>query len=97
MDVQDTARLHVIALLAPAVHDERIFAFASPYNWTDVLAILQKLRPQKKLPKAPDNEGRDLSDVVPSKRAEALLKEYFGRPGWTSLEDSLAEGIADIV
>lgn len=94
--MQDVARLHAIALLAPAIHDERIFAFAGSYNWTEVIGILQKLRPNKQLPEPPENEGRDITDIRPAKKAEAWLKEYFGRPGWISLEDALADGIADI-
>uniref|UniRef100_A0A1Y1MV40 Uncharacterized protein n=1 Tax=Photinus pyralis TaxID=7054 RepID=A0A1Y1MV40_PHOPY len=93
VDVQDTARLHVIALLDPEVRDERLFAFAGPHNWTDVIEVLRRRCPQSKLPPAPDNEGRDLSDVKPAKRAEQLLRDFFGVPGWTSLEDSLANGI----
>ncbi|KAJ9232871.1 hypothetical protein C8Q69DRAFT_489074 [Paecilomyces variotii] len=96
VDVEDTARLHVIALLDPDVKSERLFAFAAPQNWTDVIGILRKLRPQRKLPDPPENEGRDLSDIRPSKRAEQLIRDFFGRPGWTSLEDSLAAGIKDI-
>lgn len=96
VDVQDTARIHVIALLAPAVTNERLFAFAGPHNWTDVIGIFRRLRPKRDLPDPPTNEGRDLSDIQPSKRAEALLKEYFGRKGWTSLEESLSEGIAAV-
>ncbi|KID82316.1 aldehyde reductase II [Metarhizium guizhouense ARSEF 977] len=93
VDVQDTARLHVIGLLDPAVRDERLFAFAGPHNWTDVIQVFRRLCPQSKLPPAPENEGRDLSDVKPAKRAEQLLGDFFGLPGWTSLEDSLADGI----
>ncbi|EFY97729.1 aldehyde reductase II [Metarhizium robertsii ARSEF 23] len=92
-NVNDTARLHVIGLLDPAVRDERLFAFAGPHNWTDVIQVFRRLCPQSKLPPAPENEGRDLSDVKPAKRAEQLLRDFFGLPGWTSLQDSLADGI----
>ncbi|CAH0040463.1 unnamed protein product [Clonostachys rhizophaga] len=40
-----------------------------------------------------ENESRDLADIKPLKRAEALLKEYFGKSGWTELEDPLADAI----
>jgi len=97
VNVRDTARLHVAALLDPQVESERLFGFAAPYNWTDVVDILHKLRPENtKIPKAPENEARDLSDIKPSKRAEQLIQSFFGVPGWTSLEDSIAEGIADM-
>lgn len=60
-----------------------------------MIEILHKLRPNnKKIPKAPENEGRDLTDVKPSKKAEQIIKDFFGVPGWISLEDSLADTIA---
>ncbi|OAP58308.1 hypothetical protein AYL99_07398 [Fonsecaea erecta] len=97
VDVRDDARVHVAALLDPEVQNERLFAFAGPYNWTDIINILNKLRPENnKIPKAPPNEGRDLTDIKGSKRAEDLIKSFFGVPGWTSLEDSIAAGIADL-
>ncbi|KAH8799742.1 hypothetical protein F5884DRAFT_847965 [Xylogone sp. PMI_703] len=97
VNVEDTARLHVIGLLSPDVKSERIFAFAKPHNWTDIINILRKLRPENKLiPDPPPNEGRDLTEVLPSQRAEQLLRDFFQRPGWTSLEDSLAAGIEGV-
>ncbi|KAL6791914.1 hypothetical protein J3E68DRAFT_409681 [Trichoderma sp. SZMC 28012] len=96
VDVRDTARLHVAALLDPNVKAERIFAFATEYNWTDVLTILRKLRPDQEFPDDPENEGRDYTEVVPIARAQRLLQDFFGQADWTSLEDSLAAGIEDI-
>lgn len=96
VDVRDTARLHVAALLDPNVKAERIFAFATDYNWTDVLTILHKLRPDHEFPGNPENEGRDYTEVVPIARAQKLLQDFFGQKGWTTLEDSLAAGIEDI-
>lgn len=59
--------------------------------------ILTKLRPDnKQISKAPENEGRDLSDVKGIKRAEELIKSFFGVPGWTKLEDSIEAGIAGL-
>lgn len=95
VDVTDAARLHIIALLSPSVNFERIFAFAGTHNWTDIIRILRKLRPDNLLiPPEPENEARDLSDAVPSRRAQQLLKNYFNRSGWVSLEESIAEGIS---
>ncbi len=84
----------MIALLAPDVMSERIFAFAKPHNWSDIISVLHKLRPDNKLiPAPPENEGRDLTEVPPSKRAEQLLIKYFDRSGWTSLEESIETGL----
>lgn len=83
-------------LLDPSVKNQRIFGLVQEFNWTDILAILRKIRPELQLPKSPENEGRDLTEVVPKDKAEKLLQDFFGQPGWTSLEDSLKAGIADL-
>ncbi|RAL16214.1 cinnamoyl-CoA reductase, partial [Aspergillus homomorphus CBS 101889] len=90
VNVEDTARLHITALLDRTVASERIFAFANPFNWTDVLEILHKnSNGDSDLPPIPENEARDLSQVVPSRRAEHLLVQSWGLSGWTSLEHSV--------
>ncbi|CAG8070524.1 unnamed protein product [Penicillium salamii] len=97
VDVADVARLHVAALLSPTVWFERIFAFAAPQNWTEIIRILRKLRPDNlAIPPEPKDEGHDLSEVIPSKRANEILRDFFDRPGWISLEESIAEGISDM-
>jgi hypothetical protein len=89
--------LHVAALLSPSIKFERIFAFAAPQNWSEIIRILRTLRPDNSsIPKEPEAEGQDLRIVVPSKRAEEILKSFFDRPGWISLEESIAEGISDL-
>lgn len=88
------ARLHLIALLGEKVKAQRIFAFAASKNWTDYIQVLRKLRPHNKLiPDAPANEGHDEAVIHPAHKAEALLREFFGRDGWTSFEESLTAGI----
>jgi hypothetical protein len=97
VDVEDTARLHVIALLSPNVISERLFAFSAPFNWTGIVEILRKLRPENtKIPEPPLNEGMDFSVIHPASRAEQLLREFFGRKGWTTLEVSISNGISDL-
>lgn len=91
------ARLHVIGLLHPRVQSERLFGFAEPFNWHDIVNTLRKIQPHNKLiPDPPENEGRALSHIVPAARAEQLIQEFFHRRGWTSLEDSLREGISKV-
>ena len=60
VNVKDTARLHVAALLDPDVENERILAFAHP---------------DKKFPTDIENEPRDLSKLDNSREA-ALLKAF---------------------
>ncbi|KAJ5261587.1 NAD-dependent epimerase/dehydratase [Penicillium chrysogenum] len=93
-DVVDIARLHAAALLDPNTFSRRLFGFAAPVNLTDIVSVVRKLQPDSKLiPDPPIDEGRDLSEVIPAKEAERLLREFCGREGWTSLEDSIAQGL----
>ncbi len=92
VDVKDTARLHVAALIDPEVENERILAFAYPFNCNDILACLRKLYPDKEFPNNIEDDSRDLSKLD-NRRGEELLKK-FGRPGWTGLEESIQENTA---
>ncbi|RDW91717.1 aldehyde reductase II [Coleophoma crateriformis] len=83
----DNARVHVAALIFEDVQGERLFSFAHPYSWNDILAIFRKLYPQRKFLEDIPGLGEDKS-VVANERAEELLKR-LGRSGWTSLEESI--------
>jgi hypothetical protein len=90
IDVEDSARLHVIALLSTEVNSERIFGAAGPFVWSDITAIMKRTEPMNKLiPDPPKNEKASLGEVVPAQRAESLIRAFFGRPGWTTLEDCI--------
>lgn len=94
INVRDCARLHVAALLDPSQNGTRIFAFAAPFNWNDVLHILRKLRPDAAILDDLPDLGRDMS-TVPNEAAEQLLRKHFGH-GWTSLEESVRQNIEGI-
>ncbi|KZL73851.1 aldehyde reductase, partial [Colletotrichum tofieldiae] len=88
IDVQDDGLLHVAAAILPDVKSERIFGFAEPFCWDDVLAILRKQFPNKKFHDNFAGEPYPAIIIKPRDRAEELLKR-LGKSGWTSLEDSL--------
>ncbi|KFY25358.1 hypothetical protein V491_01784 [Pseudogymnoascus sp. VKM F-3775] len=93
VNVIDVARMHVVGLLHPEVKSERLFAFSSAFTWNEFVSILRKLRPgNSEIPNPPDNELRDLSNIVPAQRAEGLIKSFFGQP-WIGLEESIRAGI----
>ncbi|KAJ5195729.1 hypothetical protein N7449_006208 [Penicillium cf. viridicatum] len=97
VNVEDTARLHVIAALDMEVESERLWACAAPMNWAQIIGILQNLRPNNTLiPTAPIEEPKDYTEIVGSRRALQLLRAFFGISGWTSLEQSLESGILDL-
>ncbi len=94
VNVQDTARVHVAALLAPGVENERILAFAEPFNVNDVLAIFRKAFSGREFPADDPEQGRDLSELDNSQGA-GLLKA-FGKDGWTGLEESVKQTCENI-
>lgn len=63
--------------------------------FSDLLKILRKLRPSKTIPEDFPDNSRDLS-IVKNESAVALLKKHFGQPGWTSLEESLKNGLESL-
>ncbi|KAI1811310.1 hypothetical protein GGS20DRAFT_563628 [Poronia punctata] len=96
VDVQDIGRLHVAAAILDSVRGRRIFGFASRYNWDMILGILRKLLADDpdKLARIPADfsGGEDPNEIEPRAEAERILKE-LGRPGWTSLEESIADAV----
>lgn len=92
--VDDIARLHVIALLRSDVQNERLFGFAEPMGWNDILAIFRRNIPDREfLPDIP-GEGKVKYIVEPRERADQLLKEYKGNErGFRSVEDAIMESV----
>jgi nucleoside-diphosphate-sugar epimerase len=94
-DVKDVALLHVAAALDPEVKNARLQAWGHSANWNEILAILRKLRPQKKfVDDYPDPHHLRVS--IDQTESVALLNKWCHRPGkggWTSLEDSIFENI----
>ena len=89
VNVQDNARVHVAALIFPDVKSERLFTFAYPFTWNDLLAVYRKLHPEREFFDDIPDLGKDLSKVA-NERAEELLKR-MGRLGWASLEVSVED------
>lgn len=97
VDVQDVGRLHVAAAVLGNVRGRRIFAFAQRYSWDSILDILRQLEPTKTFPEN-FSGGEDANEIEPRPQAENLLRR-LGRPGWTSLEESvrdMVKGLRDL-
>jgi nucleoside-diphosphate-sugar epimerase len=88
INVDDNARVHVAALIFEDVKEERLFTFAYPYSWNDLLAVFRKLYPGKKFIDDIEGIGEDKS-IVANERAEELLKRLKGGEGWSGLEESV--------
>jgi hypothetical protein len=92
VNVDDTARIHVAALLCKSINNERIFAYAEPFTWNDILAVLRKLYPSKKFEDDIPNAERS-NMKVPTKQGAQILRDIFEREGWTSLEETVAQNV----
>jgi len=93
--VEDTGRLHVVAMTHPKVANERLFGAAEVFDFNMVLAIFRKLCPEEKFHADFPSPGQNLSVFEGRGRAEDLLKEYWGR-GYLSLEQSIAATLKQV-
>ncbi|PNP77063.1 hypothetical protein FNYG_09676 [Fusarium nygamai] len=94
IDVDDTGRLHVAAAVFDHVKEQRIFGFAGRFSWDAVLDILRKNFPNRTFPEN-FSGGEDPNEIEPRDKAEQLLKD-LGRPGWTSLEESILSNVKEV-
>ncbi|KAJ3547636.1 hypothetical protein NM208_g1419 [Fusarium decemcellulare] len=94
VDYQDTARLHLAAGIFEHVQGERIFGFAHSFCWDMVLELLREIEPEKAFPPNFSSE-QDPNEIEPRDKAEQLLRD-LGRPGWTSLEESVRGVVGDL-
>ncbi|KAF2814089.1 NAD(P)-binding protein [Mytilinidion resinicola] len=94
--VEDTALLHIAALILPDVKNERVFAMAQRYDWVQILDLLKKLYPDHKftLESLPD-VGKDMGKV-PTERSEELLRK-MGKFGFSSLEEAIRKSVEPIL
>jgi hypothetical protein len=94
INASDNAKLHMAALVDPACNGERVFAFAAPHDYNDLLAIFRKLEPGRDFGEDVD-VGEDLTRV-PNKEAEELLRKHYGH-GFVGLEESVMQCLAPVV
>ena len=97
VDAEDVALLHVAGLTLPDVKNERIFAFGNPFTWNEVIYIFRKAFPDRDFPSAlPGADKRIPYDIGPDARAQDLLR-VMGKPGWSTLEDTLMANVSDVL
>lgn len=89
ISVQDTALLHISALIHAEVNGERLYGCAERWNWNSLLAIYRKVVPVRDFPADVEGQGMDRV-VVPRERAEEVLGWVKGG-GWDGLEGSVGE------
>ncbi|TQN68664.1 Aldehyde reductase 2 [Colletotrichum shisoi] len=94
VDVQDNARLHVAAAVLLNVQNERIFAWAEPFNFDIILDISRAQCPGKKFADNFHNYEELSTAVGPQSRAAELLGQ-LGRDGFVPLKKSVLLNVGD--
>ncbi|CZT45345.1 related to aldehyde reductase II [Rhynchosporium secalis] len=93
VNVEDVvAKLHVIALIDPAVSGERLLAYAEKFDYNKLIETMSKLvgdDAMKNIEREEESGGKDLSEVDVA-RSEELLRGV-GLQGLKGLEQSLKE------
>jgi hypothetical protein len=96
INVRDIARLHVAATTDGPTTSQRTLAFAAPFNWNDILAILRRLRPHSTIPADLPDLGRDVS-TVDNALGRSLLRKWWRQDGFVGLEESVGENLEGVV
>ncbi|KAF2250780.1 NAD(P)-binding protein, partial [Trematosphaeria pertusa] len=91
VDVEDSALLHIAVLTQPDVQNERLFAFAGPFCYKEILEIFRKSLPERKFADDPE-EVLDCG-TVDNTRSVELLKRMGKENGFSSLEEAVRKWI----
>lgn len=79
VNVDDTARLHVLALSSEEVQaGERIWAVGGPYGWQDIIDEILAAKPDAPVKRLPAEKDTVDATIVEHARATELLKPYGG-------------------
>ncbi|GFF97278.1 aldehyde reductase 2 [Aspergillus lentulus] len=92
VDSTDVALLHTAGLTeedVQSVQNERLLAFAGPFNFNNWLSVFRKIDPAKPWPEDDPNQVHDRS-TVDTRRSKELLKRY-SRPDFTSFVESVRD------
>ncbi|KAJ5642853.1 uncharacterized protein N7484_005360 [Penicillium longicatenatum] len=95
VDVKDSARIHLAALLDVTVANERVLAFGHSINWNDIIDSIQQSRPELQLPTRIPGLGRDLREVENS-LAVNLLKKWWDKDAFTELDETVRENLVGV-
>jgi hypothetical protein len=83
-----------IAAIDPEVKNERIYGFAGPSSWDDILDILRKSFPQRKFLDN-FNQGKDEGQADHDRGGE-LLQKHYGNT-WVGLEETVLNNLKSLV
>lgn len=88
---KDNAKMHLSAILDSEVQNERLLAFAEPFNFNALLAVMLKIDPGRTFPEALPRIHGDVSEVDNGRFVELLKR--VGQGGWSTIKDSIRQGV----
>jgi nucleoside-diphosphate-sugar epimerase len=78
VDVDDVAKLHIIALVNESVKNERILAYGSRYTVNSLIDTIKKVKPDAPTPQKKEEWAVEDQTTVDVSRANELLKDQGG-------------------
>lgn len=94
INVQDDAKLHVIALAHPELSGRRLLGMVAPAPVSEIVGILRKAFSERRFEDFED-EGTDECVNAEATNVEQLLREAYGH-GYTGLEESIRANAKDL-
>jgi hypothetical protein len=103
VNVQDTAKLHLIGLLDSSVKDQRIYAWDTIFTWNKIIDIMSKIRPRDAERLQALKLKGEISDAttVDNALGGKLLKKWYKQDGengrgWTGLVETVRENLEGV-
>ncbi len=88
----DVARLYVAAAIDATTAGQRYVAAAAPFDWNDLIDVIQKLVPEAKVASHLGNATDDLGENDNAPGA-ALLEKWWGQKGFTGFEETIKQNL----
>ena len=96
VNVRDIATLHVAAALDPDIKGQRLLGWVRPVTIKDVLATMRQMYPDHEFME--DVPDQTMARVTKDDSLErSLLKKWTGRDDWISLEETIRDGMEEVV
>ncbi|KAK3653217.1 hypothetical protein LTR56_004753 [Elasticomyces elasticus] len=92
INMTDVARLHLAAAFDATIVGQRFIASAAPFNWNEMIDVVQKLKPSAQVAPHYAEPNVDMGDNDNAPGA-ALLNKWWDQGGYTSFEETIRENL----
>ncbi|KAK5709724.1 hypothetical protein LTR17_019544 [Elasticomyces elasticus] len=92
INMTDVARLHLAAAFDATIVGQRFIASAAPFNWNEMIDVVQKLKPSAQVAPHYAEPNIDMGDND-NAPGETLLKKWWDQEGYTPFEETIRENL----